>query len=288
MKHERVSNNVYIFQSEVYAEVTAGVVAGPDMAVVIDTLAFPEESIAMRDFVENELQLPIRYLINTHYHADHAWGNIFFPGAMIIAHKRCGQYLEEKGIPSLKSEKKLNSMFKNVKIVLPHITFEKGDLSIKIGKKTLTLFSLPGHSDDSIAVLIREDRVLYSGDALMPVPYIVDGDIDSMIASLKHVAKMGLENIVQGHGEIILRGEIERITKENLNYLSSIRKAVRKAGRRKYPLDLLESVDIESCGKSRVIMGGLAEELHQNNLKALYQHFFGKTPEGSEEYFEGS
>lgn len=288
MKRERVSNNVYIFQSEVYAEVTAGVVAGPDMAVVIDTLAFPDETIAMRNFVENELQIPIRYVINTHYHADHAWGNVFFPGAMIISHKLCGQYLKEKGIPSLKSEKKLNDIFRKVNIVLPDITFEHGDLSIKVGKKTLTLFSLPGHSDDSIAVLIREDRVLYSGDALMPVPYLVDGDIDKLIAAQKHVAKMGLENIVQGHGEIILRGEIEGITKENINYLSCIRKAVRKAGRRKYPLDLLESVSIESCGKSRVIMGGLAEQLHQNNLIALYQHFFGKTPEGSEEYFLGA
>lgn len=256
------------------------------MAVVVDTLAFPEESIAIRKFVENELQIPIRYVINTHYHADHAWGNIFFPGAMVISHKLCHQYLKERGVPSLKIEQKHNPIFRQVKIVFPHITFEDGDLSIKVGKKTLKIFSLPGHSDDSIAVLIQEDRVLYSGDALMPIPYLVDGDIEDMIATQKRVAKMGLENIVQGHGDIILRGEVERITKENLSYLSCVRRAVRKAGRRKYPLDLLETIDVESCGKSRVIMGGLAEELHQNNLMALYRHFYGKTPEGSEEYFE--
>lgn len=286
MNRERVANNLYIFQSDVYAQVTSGVVAGPDMAVVIDTLALPEESRAIRDFVENELQLPIRYVINTHYHADHAWGNIFFPGAIVIGHELCRKFLLEKGVPSLKEEQKHNPVFRKTKILLPHITFEDGNLSIKIGKKTLSVFPLPGHTADSIAVLVKEDRVLYSGDAIMPIPYLVDGNIDDMITSLKSVAKMGLENIVQGHGDIILRGEIERTVKENLKYLSEIRKVVRKAGRRKYPLDLLETVTVEDCGKSRVLIGGLAEELHQSNLAALYKHFYGKSPEGSEEYFE--
>ena len=72
MHRERVSENVFWFQSEIYAQVTAGVVAGPQWAVVIDTLALPEETIAIREFVERELNLQVRYVINTHYHADHA------------------------------------------------------------------------------------------------------------------------------------------------------------------------------------------------------------------------
>lgn len=281
-----MANNVYIFQSDSYAQVVAGVVVGPEMAVVIDTLAFPEESMEIRDFVEQDLQVPIRYVINTHYHADHAWGNVFFPGAMIISHKLCRELLTERGVPSLKVEKSHNPTFKNVKIVLPHITFDKGEIIIQVGKKTLKLFSFPGHSPDSIAVLIQEDRVMYAGDTIMPIPYIVDGDIDETIASLKRAGKMGLENIVQGHGDIVLRGEVDKIVRENIQYLSKIRKAVRQAGRRKFPLDLLETVDIESCGKSRVLLGGIAEQLHQSNLVALYRHFYGKDPEGSEVFFE--
>ena len=72
MHRERVSENVYWFQSEVYAQVTAGVVLGPQWAVVIDTLALPEETLAMRDYVEHELGVQVHYIINTHYHADHA------------------------------------------------------------------------------------------------------------------------------------------------------------------------------------------------------------------------
>jgi hypothetical protein len=99
----------------------------------------------------------------------------------------------------------------------------------------------------------------------------VDGDIEALIASIKKIGRMGLENIVQGHGDIILRGEIEAAVKENLAYLSAIRKHVRLALRRKSPLEYLDEVTIEECGKSRVYLGGLAEGLHRRNLRALYR-----------------
>jgi len=102
MHRERVSDNVYWFQSDVYAQVTAGVVVGPKWSVLIDTLALPEEANEIRDFVEHNLQSKIRYVINTHYHADHSWGNCFFPDATIIAHTRCRELLAEQGIPALK------------------------------------------------------------------------------------------------------------------------------------------------------------------------------------------
>jgi hypothetical protein len=117
----------------------------------------------------------------------------------------------------------------------------------------------------------------------MPLPYIVDGNIDDLVTSLKKVSKMGLENIVQGHGDIVLRGEIDGYIKDNLNYLSQIRKAVRRASRRKYPMDILDEVTVESCGKSRVLIGGLAEELHRRNLIALYRQMFGELPLASDE-----
>lgn len=284
-KYERVADNVYTFQSDVYAQVNAGVVVGQDMAVVVDTLAFPDETIKMRDFIEQDLQVPIRYVINTHYHADHAWGNYLFPQAKVIAHNLCYQKLKEFGIPSLQKAKKDNSAFRSSKILLPQITFDEGEIGLKIGKKNLKIFPLPGATDDSIAVLVVEDRVLFAGDTMMPIPYLVDGDVEDTIESLKFISKMPLENIVQGHGDIILRGEIAGMIKHNLDYISEIRKAVRKASRRKFPLDLLEEVDVESCGKSRILMGGLAEELHQQNMISLYKRSYGEEPVGSEEYF---
>jgi cyclase len=269
MHHERVSENVYWFQSEIYALVTAGVVAGPQWAVVIDTLALPEETLAIRDFVEHEIGIQVRYVINTHYHADHTWGNCFFPGAAIISHSLCRQLLAEKAIPALEEVRKQNSAFRQVKIVLPHITFDQGVLTLRVGKKNLTIMPAPGHSADGLAVLVDEDRVLFAGDAFMPLPYVVDGDVDEIAASIRKFGRMGLENIIQGHGDIILRGEIDAAVKENLNYLTNIRKVAKTASRRKAPLEYLDENDVESSGKSRVNLGGLAAELHRRNLLAL-------------------
>lgn len=281
IQRERVADNVYSFQSDLYAQVTAGAVIGPSWAIVIDTLALPEETLAIREYIEQELGVPIRYVINTHYHADHAWGNYFFPGATVIAHALCRKWLEERGAPSINEMHKQNLAFRNIKIILPHIIFDEGQLGLRVGKKTLSLMPMPGHCADNIAILVEEDRVLFAGDACMPLPYIVDGDIDDLTASLKKVARMGLENIVQGHGDIILRGEIDSYIKDNLSYLSAIRKAVRKASRRKYPMDMLEEVSIEDCGKSRVLIGGLAVELHRRNLRALFRQMFGVLPQSS-------
>jgi glyoxylase-like metal-dependent hydrolase (beta-lactamase superfamily II) len=278
VQRERVSDNVYSFQSDVYAQVTAGAVIGPNWAVVIDTLASPEETLEIREFIERELEVPVRYVVNTHYHADHAWGNCFFPGATVIAHSLCRQWLETRGLPSLQELRKQNTSFRQVKIILPHITFEDTTLNLRVGKKTLTLMPLPGHCQDNIGALVEEDRVLFAGDAFMPMPYIVDGNIDDMIASLKKIGKMGLENVVQGHGDIVLRGEIDANLKEDLAYLSAIRKAVRRASRRKFPLEILDDTDVESCGKSRVLIGGLAGELHRRNLRALYRQLYGEPP----------
>jgi glyoxylase-like metal-dependent hydrolase (beta-lactamase superfamily II) len=213
----------------------------------------------------------VRYVVNTHYHADHAWGNCFFPGATVIAHTNCRDLLIERGIPSLEAAQKQNPALRQVKIVLPQITFSGGELTLRVGKKNLIISPALGHSPDGIAVLVEEDRILFAGDAFMPLPYIVDGNIDDVMTSIKRIGRMGLENIVQGHGDIILRGEIDAAVKENLNYLSAVKKAVRAVARRKNAVELLDEISIEDCGKSRVYLGGLAQTLHQRNLRALLQ-----------------
>lgn len=270
MHRERVSENVYWFQSEVYAQVTAGIIAGPQWAVLIDTLALPEESLAIRDFVEREVGVQVRYIINTHYHADHTWGNCFFPGATIIAHSLCRQLLEERGIPSLETARKQNPLFRQVKIVLPHFTFDDGVLTLRVGKKNLSIMHTPGHSPDGVSVLVEEDRVLFAGDSFMPIPYVVDGNAEDITNSIKKIGRMGLENIIQGHGDIVLRGEIDAAVKENLTYLTNIRKVAKTASRRRAAEEYLDENGVESCGKTRVYLGGLAEELHRRNLRALY------------------
>lgn len=269
MQRERVSENIYWFQSEMYAQVSAGVIAGPDWAVVVDTL-MPQETLDMREFIEKKLDLSVRYVINTHHHADHCWGNSFFPNATVIGHKQCRQMLIERTPEALEVASQDNPLYKQLKIIPPHITFEKGSYTLQVGKKHVICFHTPGHSSDGISVLVEEDRILFAGDAFMPLPFIVEGDLNQYIETIQSFIDMGLENIIQGHGDIILRGEIEEKVKANVTYLKAIEKAVKTAMRRKNPLEVLDSIGVEACGKSRILLGGLAGELHKRNLRSLY------------------
>ena len=160
-----------------------------------------------------------------------------------------------------------NPAFKQSKIILPQVTFNQGRISLRVGKKSLVLLPTPGNTKDGISVLIEEDRVLFAGDVFMPIPFIVEGDIEQTIETFKRFSIMGLENIVQGHGDVILRGEIDDAIKDNINYMNTLRKAVRSASRKKNVGEALEAIDIESCGKSRVLLGGLAIDLHRRKYR---------------------
>ena len=276
MLRERIADNVYWFQSEVYAQVTAGAVIGTSWAAVVDTLATPEETLAMRSFIEDTLQMPVRYVINTLYHADHTWGNCFFPGATVIGHSLCRKFMAERNKSALQDIKEQDPSYSRTKIVLPSLTFDSGTLSLQVGKKHLKIFTTPGNSPDGISVLVREDRILFAGDAYIPLPYIVEGDVDILTDTIKSIGKMSLENIVQGHGEIILRGEIEQSTRSNLNYLANLKKVIKTAVRIKDPTRKLMEATVESCGKSRVLLGGQVEVLHRRNLIALYRKESGQ------------
>jgi len=271
MLRERISENVYWFQSEVYAQVAAGAVIGTDWAVVIDTLPVQEETLEIRQFIEEQLKVPVRFVINTIYHADHTWGNCFFPGATVIAHTLGRKLVQERNIPILERAQQTGEDYLKTKVVLPQITLAEGAINLRVGRKSLKIFPTPGNSPDGISVLVREDRILFSGDSFLPLPVFVEGDIDQLIRTIESFRNLGLENIIQGHGEVILRGEIEEAIDSNLNYLNELKKVVAKALKRKDPQKVLEEATIESCGKSRVLLAGLVQELHQHNLMHLYQ-----------------
>ncbi len=276
---ERVADNVYTFQSDVYAQVNAGAVIGQEWAVVIDTLAFPDETLEIREFIEDELERKVRYVIDTHYHADHSWGNCYFPGALVLGHELCRTFLQEHGVPSLKEAWEEDSVFRKTQIVLPHLTLDSGELELIVDDKTMRFIELPGHSKDGIGVYIIEDEVLFSGDVWMPVPHILDGDSDTMRESLQRIGDLTLENVVQGHGDVILRGEIVSGIEDRIAYLDRIENIIEEAEEHEFAGDFLKENDIESCGKSRILLGGMAEEVHQQNLRHLYREAYGEEPE---------
>lgn len=271
MKRDRISDGVYVFTSGVYAEVTATVIFTDEGAVLVDTLPFPQETRHIREFV-NQRRSTVAYVINTHSHADHTYGTYLFPEALVVAHYRCRRLMERYAEAALAQAKEHTPQLSDVKIRYPELLFNDA-MTLRIGGKTVELNYSPGHSRDLITVHVVEDRLMIASDTVMPVPYVVGGDLDDLILSLQAIHTKSLENLVQGHGEVLLRGEIEETLDANINYLRTIDRLVRERIARGVPRAGMLDITVEECGLSRIPLGGLVQKLHQANLLTLYDAY---------------
>lgn len=269
MQRERVAEDIYVFTSDLYAQVTAAAVTTSEGAVIFDTLLYPEETLSIKRFVESRLNVPVRYVINSHFHADHSTGTCFFEGIPVIAHVRCRELLDQRGRESLEAAKAASDEMRDVQVVLPGLVFENGHFLLYLGEKSFELWHTPGHSPDSIVCLVREDRVLLAADTLLPIPHFVDGSFEDCITSLRGLLGGNFEQVVQGHGDVILKGEIEEKIHSDLEYLDALRTAVDTVLANPDPDAALNKIDIERCGKSRILLNGAAEQLHRQNVLAL-------------------
>ena len=271
MRRERVSDDIYVFTSDLYAQVTASAVATEGGIVVIDTLPFPVETRAMIDYLNSQGRGKIRYLILTHWHGDHSHGSYLFDGAQLLGHERCAEALREHGRAALEESKETTPELEEVELRLPDVTFDQGDMLLHLGEKSLQMVLTPGHSPDTTVVYVREDKVLMASDTVMPLPYFAWGDREDFINSLQKVLEFNLESIVQGHGEVLLRGEIRDAVQGSIRYLTVIHKRVKRAIEAGEGIEALRRIDIESCGKSRIPLNGLVQDLHEANLYTLYK-----------------
>jgi glyoxylase-like metal-dependent hydrolase (beta-lactamase superfamily II) len=243
--------------------------------VVIDTLPFPSETRQIIDFLGQRSPNGIRYLILTHYHADHTLGTSLFKGVPVISHALCRALLETRGPEALASAREQNPELAEVSLRLPDIVFDDGELSVRLAGKVITLTHLPGHSADVLAAYVKDDKILFASDVMTPVPMIADGDPRPLLDSLKRIKSFGLESIVQGHGEMILRGEINESVNSNVNYLNRIIALVAGLIRDRQPRESVREHNIESCGKSRIPLHGLVQQFHFGNLYSLYERMRG-------------
>lgn len=269
MRRERVSEDIYIFTSEMYAQVTASVILTDEGAIVIDTLPFPAESREMADFVHRRHPRGARYVLNTHFHADHINGNYLYPEAQIVAHRLCREVLAKVDTAQLEQVKAETPGLEDVALTIPTIVFDN-EMGLHLGERSLRLLHLPGHSEDGIGAFVDGDRILFSGDAVMPLPYYGAGHHGTLRRTLQRVLELAPENIVQGHGETLLRGEITETLERHLSYLDCVEEqvsAVVESGGS--PRDL-QHITLEGCGESPIPLDGLVRQLHQANLVNLY------------------
>lgn len=282
MHWERASEDIYIFTSDRYAQVTASLIVSGSTGVLIDTLPFPNETAQIALFARKRCPDGVRFVIYTGHEADHVYGAFFFPKAEIIAHEMAREILIERGFAALQRAKEQSPELAPVQLRLPTFTFTANSVTLRMPGKTLEVIHTPGHTPDCVSVLLHEERILFSGDTVMAIPTITNGDPEQLKKSIETIGAMQLENIVQGHGEIILRGEIRDTLRRQVNYLDNLRNKVQKLIEAGGSRDEAKAITIEQCGLSRVLLNGAAVPLHLANVLTTYDRLMAaRTAEGS-------
>ena len=194
MYWERVSEQIYLFTSDRYAMVNSVAVLTERGTVVIDGLPFPDEAKQIARFLEVRSGMSFHALILTHHHMDHVYGLFPFPEQLdVIGSELCRRRLLEIGDASLAEARESDPSFDEVTLRIPTLTFTTGDLFVEAGDKTFRLMPLPGHTADNIGVYIEEDDILITGDAVMAIPIIADGNWEQEIQTLIQI----LNSLVQ-------------------------------------------------------------------------------------------
>jgi glyoxylase-like metal-dependent hydrolase (beta-lactamase superfamily II) len=225
----------------------------------------------MIEYLQALGQGPIKYLVNTHWHGDHANGNYLFDDRVeLVCHKRCQQLMAELGESALEESRDNTPLLEEVVIRIPDVVFDEGDLVLHVGNKSIEMTLTPGHTLDSTVAYVREDKVLLAADTVMPVPYFVWGDRHEFKNSLKILKDYNLESIVQGHGEVLLRGEIPGSLESSIRYLDVLEQKVAEVVEKGKGRDALDKLTIDRCGKSRIPLNGLVQDLHRANVYAIY------------------
>jgi len=267
---ERISEHTYVFRSNMYAKVNAGLVSTPEGCILIDTLPYPEETQEIVNFVRRRLRSEVKYIILTHSHADHVYGAYLFPEAEVIGHLYARKLLLTQTKPALFKARTINPSLADVRLVMPAILMEK-EAAVRLGGATLIMRHAPGHAPDVISVYYKEEKVLFASDAMMPIPYFVHGNIHDLRNTLQELARVSpVEDLVQGHGDVLLRGEVKTVIETYLHYLDCVEAHVDRVLAQGGGKEALLGLDVETCGIPRIALEGLATQLHQENLIALF------------------
>jgi len=154
----------------------------------------------------NIFDKPIRYLINTHHHGDHTYGNHVFAGATIISHDYCRHEVVETAImdPGLLNTIFPEFDFRGIAVTPAHITFDKQLTLHMDGREVRLLHFGPGHTIGDIIVHLPQEGVIFAGDFifLYSTPLGMEGSFAGWLRNLDAMKSLGAQTYVPGHGPV--------------------------------------------------------------------------------------
>jgi glyoxylase-like metal-dependent hydrolase (beta-lactamase superfamily II) len=207
----------------------AGFVVGGNGVLVIDTFQGIEPAKALLAEIKKVTNLPIRFVVNTHYHLDHTGGNAVFEeaGAVILAHKNLRGWLRTENLkffgPNPKPEQK--TMVES--LVLPDEVYSDA-VDIYLGTRQLQVRYMLGHTGGDSVVMVPDANVVFAGDLVWQkhLPNLIDATTADWVKTLeKLLADHPSATFVSGHGDVATPAEV----KDFHDYLVTLRDDVAQA-----------------------------------------------------------
>lgn len=217
----------------------AGFVVTSDGVAVFDALGTPSLGWALLLEIRKVTDKPVRYVVASHYHADHIYGLQAFKDhstALIIAQERAGEYKENEETADEKADQRLDQrrgvlfpwVNDKTRVVPPDITF-KERMTIALGDRRLTLlFAGPAHSSSDMMMMVEPDGVLFAGDIVQNsrIPFMNSDDVSTThwLAALSEVEKLQPKLIIPGHGQPST--EVTKAIAFTRDYIQYVREAM--------------------------------------------------------------
>lgn len=183
-----------------------GFIVGDSCVAVIDTGGNPRQGYRLKKAIKKITKKPICYVINTHVHPDHIFGNIAFKrvGAVFVGHHKLTRSLSARGSYYLnKAGEQLGISLSSKHIIPPDIVV-KDSLQIDLGNRQLTLTAQPtAHTDNDLTIFDRQTNTIWLADLLFlkRIP-VLDGSIKGWLGVLKDMEKRQFNTVIAGHGAI--------------------------------------------------------------------------------------
>ena len=245
-----------------------GFVIGQDAVAVIDSGGSYAVGRALREAIRLHTALPIRYVINTHVHADHIFGNAAFAEDMpeYIGHHQLPRAIKLRAERYLANIKTMLGDAAEGSRLVPPSTLVDSVLTLDLGGRKLTLRAWSAaHTDHDLTVMDERSVTLWTGDLLFAerTPSI-DGDIHGWLAVIKDLTAMPARLVIPGHG-VVSPDKNTALEKQRL-YLQTLLDDLRRGIKEGKTM----SESLQAAARSEQDKWVLFESVNPRNAAVLY------------------